>query len=93
MSNEPVKEKFRGQFRQLIYYAKRNPCVWPVLVLCVVSPTMAAFCVYKNFTQPDNTRMLHYDPERHDKFEHKKFRVYELTPFDYENYQHPRPRF
>ncbi len=56
-------------------------------------PSFALFYVFMKIQGPDTTRLLTHDPEAFNKFENRKYRIYETTKFDYENYQHPRPRF
>ena len=69
---------------------KKNPGVWPVVVFAFgLAPVFVAIQSYHQLKGPDMRFGKDFEPWH--KFENKKFKF--ISSQDYQNYEHPRPRF
>lgn len=79
-----------GGFRQLIRDGIKSYHVWPVAFLAFfLGPSLAVFQSFHQISGPDVRVTKNFDTNQ--AFEKKKFKY--ISSVDYENYEHPRPKF
>lgn len=79
-----------GGFKKLVQEGVRAYHVWPVAFLAfLVGPSLAIYQSYHQITGPDVRILKNFDTNQ--AYEKKKFKY--ISSVDYDNYEHPRPKF